>query len=111
MQKDNSTNMSVLRENKNTYKAPMLFSIPPNVYCEEIKKERDRSWYLKIQKLQKDSQLLRAELSDLARRKEEMVQITHSLVAESRAVKNNFDQKKAELNETVKLIKTLNVAM
>lgn len=103
MQKNNSTNLAASTDpKKNNYRAPSVFAIPPNVYSGEMEKDRDRNLYLKIQKLEKDSQLLREELGKLEVRKEEMVHITLSLLLETRAVKSNCDQRKAVLQQVIK---------
>ncbi len=82
------------RSDKFNGKAPLLFTIPLDVYSDELEKDRDKDYYLKIQELEKRCQQIRANFHQLLKRHSLMIQSTLYLVSVSEAVKNNHISRK-----------------
>jgi hypothetical protein len=83
-------------------KTPILFAIPPSDYSDEMEKERDKGWYLKIQQLEKKSKLLREELQILTQNNFNRITATRQMIAQSVAVKEKFFQKRSAINDYYK---------
>jgi len=79
----------------NECKAPLLFTIPLNEYDDEVKRERNRDWYIKMQQLEKKSKLLKQKLEDLTTRHSALLHSTSQIIAISNRVYNNFVQRKS----------------
>lgn len=74
---------ATVTSDKFSCKAPLIFSIPSDVYGDELERLRDRNWYLKIQKVQKKSEELREKLKLLTEKKFLLVSKTQLLIARS----------------------------
>ena len=86
------------RTGKFLCKTPILFAIPLSDYSDEMEKQRDKEWYIKIQKLEKKSKLLREELQALSKNNFERILVTRQRIAETYAVKDKFLKKRSSAN-------------
>lgn len=73
------------RKLKFNCKSPYLFSIPLDVYADEVKRERDKELFLKIQELRKNCDQLRQKLHYYSTRHLERIKLTKELVSQTRA--------------------------
>ena len=78
----------------NECKAPLLFTIPLNEYDDEVKKERNREGYLKMQQLGKKAKLLQQKLEDLTTRHSALLHSASQIIAISSHMYNAFVQRK-----------------
>ncbi len=75
-------------------KMPVLFEIPLYDYADEVNRKRNKSWYLKMKRLEKKSQDLREKLTYYTERKSLMIERTQALVAFTASVNNKYYNRK-----------------
>lgn len=75
-------------------KSPSLFSIPLDVYSNEMERERDKESFLKIQQLEKKCEQLRQKLRSYTERHATRIERTKQLVSQSREYNKNIYRRK-----------------
>ena len=75
---------------------PLLFTIPLNVYSDEMEKERDKDAFIKIQKLEKKCEQLKQKFQAYVEKHSVRIETTKSLVLRTIAVNNSIRGKKTE---------------
>ncbi len=93
---DNTMNFKKNVAEKFSCKSPMLFSIPLDVYSDEVEKHRDRESFLKIQKLAKKCEQLREKFYSYAQSHSARMEKTRFLVLRTIEVTNNIRGRRVE---------------
>ncbi|GEO11307.1 hypothetical protein [Segetibacter aerophilus] len=78
------------------YKSPLLFSIPLDVYSDEVVKLRDRDSFKKLQKLQKKCEELRKSFESVKEQHCTRIETTRDLVLRTIAVNINIRGRRIE---------------
>ncbi|MCW3111872.1 MAG: hypothetical protein JWR18_268 [Segetibacter sp.] len=74
------TSVLNIKMKKQTCKSPLLFTIPLDVYSDEVQKDRDKEAFLKIQKLEKKCEQLREKLHTYEASSQARIETTRNLV-------------------------------
>lgn len=76
--------------NKVNFKSPFLFTIPLNVYSNEVERQRDKESFVKIQQLEKKCEQLRQKLHIYTQQHSMRIEATKHLVLRTLAFNNNM---------------------
>lgn len=73
-------------------KTPFLFILPitESEYSDEMERQRDKSWFFKIQQLEKKSQLLRVKMDILSEKYSIQIRQTKEMVVKSYELMKNL---------------------
>lgn len=93
---DNTMDTKKNKAEKFSCKSPMLFTIPLDVYSDEVEKNRDRQSFLKIQKLAKKCEQLRQNFHSYAQAHSARIERTRCLVLRTIEVTNNIRGRRVE---------------
>lgn len=85
---DNTTTYKNHKKLESNCKSPILFTIPLDIYSEEVCRERDKESFLKIQKLQKKCEELRQNFHAYSQLHSLRLEATKFLVLRTMAVRN-----------------------
>lgn len=75
-------------------KSPLLFSIPLNVYSDEIEKERDKESFLRIKSISIKCEQLKQKVHSYAEQHSIRIAVTRNIILQTLEVNNNFRGKK-----------------
>ncbi len=91
---DDTAQIKTLRRPDLNCKSPLLFTIPLNIYSDEIVKERDKEAFLKIRDLAEKFEQLRQKFHSYAEKHLVRIETTKYLVWRTMAVKENIRKRK-----------------
>jgi hypothetical protein len=83
------------------YKSPLLFSIPLDVYSEEVEKDRDKDLFLKMKILSEKFEQLREKFHFYTERHAVRIEATRSMILQTLEVGNKVRRKKDKYNRHV----------
>jgi hypothetical protein len=69
-------------------KVPLVFAIPLDVYADEVGKDRDKTYFLKMQQLQKTCDQIRESLYSYSQQQVIRLKITNFLIERSKTFKS-----------------------
>lgn len=93
MESTNSTKKSSIQ--KFSYKKPLLFTIPLDVYSDELEKVRDKQGFHKIAELEKKLLQLRQKLHSYSKENLERIKLTQYLAQRTIDVSSNLIARKS----------------
>ncbi|HSU50615.1 MAG TPA: hypothetical protein VLJ41_08490 [Segetibacter sp.] len=80
------------------YKSPLLFSIPLDIYSDEVDKNRDKDLFLKMKNLSKKFEQLKEKFHSYTERHAVRIEVTRSIVLQTLEVGNKLRAKKSSYN-------------
>jgi len=83
------------------YKSGLLFSIPLDVYSDEVDKIRDKDLFLKMKNLSKNFEQLKEKFHSYTERHAVRIEITRSMVLQTLEVGNKIRAKKDSYNRHI----------
>ena len=77
---------------KFNYRTPFLFLLPiaESEYSDEMERQRDKSWFFKMQQLEKKSQMLREKMNVLTEKYSIEIRKTREITAKSNYLMKNL---------------------
>lgn len=83
------------------YKSPLLFSIPLNVYSDEVEKDRDKDLFLKMKNLSEKFEQLKEKFHFYTERHAVRIEATRSMILQTLEVGDKIRGRRDKYNRRV----------
>jgi hypothetical protein len=78
-------------------KPPLLFVLPLNNHSDEMERQRDKEWFLKMQQLEKKSQQLREKMELLSKKYFFQLQVIQGMISNTNDINYRCIQRRNEV--------------
>jgi hypothetical protein len=80
---------------------PLLFVLPVSVYSEEMERQRDKDWFIKMQQLEKKYRKLKERMELLSKKYFFQLIATKGIIANTNDINDKFIQKRNEIKKNI----------
>ena len=80
---------------------PLLFVLPVSVYSEEMERQRDKDWFIKMQQLEKKYRKLKERMELLSKKHSFQLSVTQGIISKTNDINDRFIQKRNEIKKNI----------